>query len=441
MSSPRILLVGHGAREAALARSISQEAEIIGFGRYRNPLIQKLSRSYVVAPAYTSESIVECARNARADCVMIGPEEPIAAGAGDELEKAGYPVFAPSRRAALLEADKIYMREFLSAHLPDLNVNYFVAHTVAEVKSFFEKQPWPVAVKPKGLTGGKGVRVEGVQLSSSDDAAEYATKCLERTRAPVLLEERLDGVEFTLHSVADGTHAAFFRATYDYSYRDTGDRGPQTGGMGSYCDSTAHLPFMSGDEYKTSCQALSRVLQELQSVGIAYRGILQGQFFLTKSGLKICEFACRLGDPEAVNLITSLESSWVKVMDSVFQHDLSDDALRSRPESSVALCLVPPGYPDESVPSHFFSVDEVMLSRAGVTLLPGSCEVENLGFSARGGRAATLVGIAPTIQQAREVVLSAVSAVSGLEYRQDVAAREDIDEKVSLARKLRAGPQ
>jgi phosphoribosylamine--glycine ligase len=365
---------------------------------------------------------------------MIGPEEPIAAGAADILNSAGFFVCAPTRQASRLEWDKIYMREFLSTHYPSINIPFVVVKTLTEADRFFQKPLWPVAVKPSGLTGGKGVKVEGIQLKTTAEAEAFTKECLLKTGQPVLLEQRIHGVEFTLHCITDDKHTAFCKATYDYSYRLDGDIGLQTGGMGSYCTSTNNLPFMTMNEYQEACQALLKVLSILRKEGISYRGVLQGQFFLSEFGLKICEFACRFGDPEAINLLDTLSCSWVDVMEAIRENKLQDGYLPSTTETSVALCLTPPGYPETSGQGQNFIVGPL---EHGVQFLPGACELINTQYRTCGGRAGLLKAVGKDLESARLMIERNLPSIKGLEYRSDVASKRDIMQKSDIAKELR----
>ena len=333
----RVLLIGHGCREAALAASIAKrDVDIFAIGRFKNPLIQQCSKSFQVVNHYLPEILVSQATRTNPDLIMIGPEEPIAKGAADLLASSGFWVCAPNAKASRLEWDKIFMRNFLSVHCPSLNIPFVIVKNTTEVHNFFENPPWPVAVKPCGLTGGKGVKVEGVHLASRAETEAFTNECLATTGQPVLLEQRIAGVEFTLHCVTDGKHTAFFKATYDYSYRFKNDTGPQTGGMGSYCAPTGWLPFMTEQEYSASCEAMLNVLFALKQENIEYCGVLQGQFFLSKAGLKICEFACRFGDPEVINLLDTTSLSWLDIMEEIRDGTLSEGRLPTSSNSSVA---------------------------------------------------------------------------------------------------------
>ncbi|MCX5645854.1 MAG: hypothetical protein NTZ17_14425 [Phycisphaerae bacterium] len=180
----RVLLVGHGCREAALATSLARDdAEIHSVARCRNPLIEQLSEDLHLVSRYTPESIVQYAASVKPDFVMVGPEDPIAAGATDALTSAGFWVCAPTRQASRLEWDKAHMREFLSVHVPSFNIPFLVVRDTSEVHRFFQNPSWPVAVKPVGLTGGKGVKVEGVQLRTPAETEAFANECLLRSHS------------------------------------------------------------------------------------------------------------------------------------------------------------------------------------------------------------------------------------------------------------------
>jgi phosphoribosylamine--glycine ligase len=354
----RTLLVGHGSREAALAASIAHDSELFSLAKFENPTLKKLSSELRTVAHYAVRDVIQFAKDVRPDFVMIGPEDILALGVSDALESAGYWTCGPSKTAARLESDKLFARTFLSTNLPFLNVPYVVARNEGDVQRFFADPPWPVAIKPTGLSGGKAVRVQGVNLVSDGEAADYATGLIAEGRGPVLFERKVSGVEFTLHCVTDGEHTAFFRATYDYSYRYPADFGPQTGGMGSYCDKRPNLPFMTEDEYDRCCGLLLDVLSALRKEGIRYEGILQGQFFLSPEGFKICEFACRFGDPEATNLLPTLVSSWVHVMAKMKDREIADGVLVAKSRASVTVCLVPPDYPSALQTDRVFTLSQ-----------------------------------------------------------------------------------
>lgn len=198
MTQRRVLLIGHGGREAALADSIATSAELVAFATIKNPMIAQLSAELKTSSTYDPSQVLDFAKRTRPDFVMIGPEEPISLGVGDTLKGEGFDVFAPSASAARLEWDKAYMRAFLARHAPDLNVPFVLAENGEQVRQFFREVPWPMAVKPVGLTGGKGAKVLGKQLASERDAAQYALQCLDKHGVPVLLEQLIRNLSTTL---------------------------------------------------------------------------------------------------------------------------------------------------------------------------------------------------------------------------------------------------
>jgi phosphoribosylamine--glycine ligase len=435
----RTLLVGHGAREAALATSIVRDSELFSLARIKNPTLEALSSELRLATAYSVPEVVGFAKAVRPDFVMIGPEEPLALGVVDALEEAGFWSCGPSRSAAKLEWDKSFMRGFLSKHLPNVNVPYVIAQDGQDVESFFATPPWLAAVKPIGLSGGKGVKVQGINLSSKAEAVGYAQKLIENSGNPVLLEQKVSAIEFTLHCLTDGKHTSFFSATYDYSYREAADSGPQTGGMGSYCVANPNLPFLKLSEYHRCCDTLSAVIRALQQEGIEYKGVLQGQFFFSQEGFKICEFACRFGDPEATNLIPLLVPSWNQVMHAIKNGELKDGPLEALPLASVTFCLVPPGYPLASDTNQVFNIPANLLEEKRVTFFPGGCERAADGYRCLGGRAGAITSQSDDLEPARRPLKEILARIDGVQYRADIAAENDIKQKIELAESFRRG--
>lgn len=434
---PTVLLVGSGCREAALGRALAKSCELVTVARFRNPTLNDLSSDLLVVNHLEPEDVLPIAARVEPDFSVIGPEAPIAAGVTDALEENGYRVCGPSKAASRLEWDKVFMRSFLGEHLPDLTIRSASVRTDSEVESFLATHSWPVAVKPIGLSGGKGVKVEGVQLQDRAAVANYATSLLQQTAAPVLLEERVDGYEFTLHCITDGQHTAFFKATFDYSYSEPGDKGGQTGGMGSYCGPSVELPAFQPRDFDMACEALLRVVSTYSRVVSEYTGILQGQFFLTAQGLKVCEFAARFGDPEALNLFGTLSVDWTDVMRAYFSTDLRNGILPSTRDASVALCLAPPGYPESSGAGSPFEVDVDFVQEAGAEFVAGSCTSNGLAYRAEGGRAGALVANAPTIRECRDRLERATRGVRGLRFRPDVATADDLDKRAFELGRLR----
>ncbi|HEY2913678.1 MAG TPA: hypothetical protein VGK21_09990 [Candidatus Angelobacter sp.] len=433
----RTLLVGHGAREAALATSIVRDSELFSLARLQNPTLEALSSELRLVTAYSIPEVIEFAKAVRPDFVMIGPEEPLALGVVDALEETGFWSCGPSRSASKLEWDKSFMRGFLSKHLPNMNLPYVIAQDERDVKSFFAAPPWLAAVKPIGLSGGKGVKVQGVNLGSNAEAIRYAQELIENSGNPVLLEQKVSAIEFTLHCLTDGKHTSFFSATYDYSYREVADSGPQTGGMGSYCVTTPNLPFLKPSEYYRCCDTLRAVIRALRQEGIEYKGVLQGQFFFSQEGFKICEFACRFGDPEATNLIPLLAPSWSEVMGAIKNGELKDGQLEALPLASVTVCLVPPGYPSASDTNPAFYIPAKLLEEKRVTFFPGGCERTADGYRCLGGRAGAITSQSGDLESARTPLKEILAGIDGVQYRADVAADNDIKQKTELAESFR----
>src|SRR5205807_9347160 len=197
----------------------------------------------------------------------------------------------------------------------------------------------PVAVKPSGLTGGKGVKVMGPHLADHDEARRYARELLARDTPAdsVLIEERITGAEFTIQAISDGSAVVFPPSTYDYPYRFDGDEGPGTGGMGSLTMAGPTLPFMTMGHYEQACAIIAMVIERLAHERRHFSGVMNSGFFATAEGVKVIEFNARFGDPECMNIRSLFEGNWPAVMESISAGTLSAQEVPLREEASLVL--------------------------------------------------------------------------------------------------------
>lgn len=353
------------------------------------------------------------------DYAVIGPETPIAAGFTDFLEASGVPCVAPRRAAAQIETSKSFARLLLSEAAPEANAQFFVAHNQVEVEQAIKELGTNnVVVKPDGLTGGKGVRVFGEHLSSTDEATQYATT-LAKKDGIVVIEEKLKGTEFTVQAFVDGTHVYPMPLVRDYKRAYDGDRGPNTGSMGSYSCEDHRLSYVRRREMDSAVSVMERTVAALRiRTGTEYIGIMYGQFMKTDRGVRLIEFNARFGDPEAINVLSILNTS----MDDLCRSLIDGKNMRPRFDSLATVCvyLVPEGYPGNDVakdmPLEFRSALESETYYASVY------EKDGKTFTTS-SRAIALLGKGESIEKARAQVYRDVSRVTGrLRYRSDIAA-------------------
>ncbi|MEA2469510.1 MAG: phosphoribosylamine---glycine ligase [Thermoleophilaceae bacterium] len=439
----RTLIVGHGGRESALAYRMAQHSELHAFVGHPNPTIvgeaKRSGGSHQVGDVCDPAAVAAFARAKDIDIAMVSADEPLAAGVVDALLAQGTRAVGPTSAGAEIEWNKTFARWLLAEVAPEAAPLLRVAHDAGELdEAFAAFGSAPVAVKPPGLTGGKGVKVMGPHLASHAEARAYGLEVLARCKPGegVHVEEKVLGAEFTIQAVSDGKTVVFPPATYDYPYRFDGDEGPGTGGMGSLSMPSATLPFMTAAHYEAACSIVERVIARLGELGRHFSGVMNSGFFATASGVKVIEFNARFGDPECMNIMSLLEGSWPEAMRQIAEGRLSPADVPLREEASVVLYLVSPDYALRPGHAYDFSLDRERIEAAGCHVFfssarelgPGS--YRTIGTS----RAVALASTAPTLAQARATVADCAASVPVLEWRRDVGEEAYLEGLTRLVR-------
>ncbi|NJE54072.1 phosphoribosylamine--glycine ligase [Thermococcus sp. 21S9] len=428
----RVLLVGGGGREHAIGETLVRGgAELYVVSKHRNPGLARLAKGYGLAKETDIEKVLEYAKKFDVELAFIGPEAPLEKGIVDTLEENGIPAVGPSKEASKLETDKAFARAFMERNeIPGRKV-FRVFTDVSEMRSWVDDFGRPVVVKPIGLTGGKGVKVVGYQLRDNEEAKAYAGELIRRD-GRVLIEERTDGVEFTLQVFSDGKHVIPMPLVQDYPHAYENDEGPITGGMGSYSCSNGLLPFVTREDYEKALETLKATVEAMRKEGAPYKGILYGQFMLSKNGPVLIEYNARFGDPEAINVLPLLRTSLLEIAEGIVDGNLRRAEFEGK--ATVVKYLAPKGYPTNPVRGVKVEVDEETVAKAGATLYYASID-EN--FTLLGSRAIAVVGIADSLEEAERIAESAVPHIRGeLFYRRDVGTRESVERRIELMRKL-----
>jgi phosphoribosylamine---glycine ligase len=408
---------------------MGERSELHAFVGHANPSIvrstQQSGGSYAIGDVCDARAVAAFARATEVDVAMVSADEPLAAGVVDALLAQGTRTVGPTRAGAEIEWNKAFARALLREVAPEAAPALRIVRRPQEVEeavaSFGDGE---VAVKPSGLTGGKGVKVMGPHLASHADARDYALELLARGRngESVLIEEKIRGAEFTIQAISDGRNVVFPPSTYDYPFRFDGDEGPGTGGMGSLSLAEPTLPFMSPGHYGEACSIIERVIERLSELGRHFSGVMNSGFFATADGVRVIEFNARFGDPECMNIMSLFAGDWPAAMESISAVRLSAADLPLREEASLVLYLVSPDYALRPGGPYEFALDtdefehegcEVFFSSA-VEVGPG--RYRTVGTS----RAVALAGTAPTLGAARERVVGCAERVPVLEWRRDV---------------------
>jgi phosphoribosylamine---glycine ligase len=439
----RTLIVGNGGRESALALRMAEHSELYAFVGHENPTIVRHAAAsgggHEVGDVCDPAAVAAFARAREIDIAMVSADEPLATGVVDALLAQGTRAVGPTSAGAEIEWNKTFARALLADVAPEASPLLRVAHDRDELdEALASFGSHPVAVKPPGLTGGKGVKVMGPHLASHAEAREYALDVLARCKPGegVHIEEKIVGAEFTIQAISDGRTVVFPPSTYDYPFRFDGDEGPGTGGMGSLSMPSPTLPFMTPAHYETACSIVERVIARLAELGRHFTGVMNSGFFATAGGVKVIEFNARFGDPECMNIMSLFSGSWPHAMEQMAAGRLAAADVPLREEASLVLYLVSPDYALRAGGTYEFTLDRERIEASGTHVFFSSAvEVaQNIYRTVGTSRAVALAGTAATLEQARATVVECARSVPVLEWRRDVGEEAYLNGLTRLVR-------
>ncbi len=434
----KVLIIGSGAREHAIAdacgRSESRPKLVI-YGLSRNPGLASTASQYEVADSFEPSRVVAFAQKTGAEMAIVGPEAPLAIGVVDELLKAGIATVGPTQAAARIETSKSFTRELLQEEDLPVYPTFAVVTDERGLDKWLSQYDGEFVVKPDGLTGGKGVKVQGDHFSTKEEGRTYALKCLHKD-GRVVVEEKLIGQEFSLMSFSDGTHASHMPVVQDNKRLRSGDQGPNTGGMGSVSDANHSLPFLSPRDIEQAQKTNEQVIQALKARGLEYKGILYGNFMAVSDGIRLVEYNARFGDPEVMNVLSILESDFIEICQAVVDGTLDMVTPRFASEAVVCKYLIPEGYPENPVKNKKIDLNKVDTRQ--VSIYYGAVEEGNRGLYLTGSRAVALVGKGRTIAEAEKLVEEEIAKVTGpVTHRADIGTAALTEKRTAAMQELR----
>ncbi|GAB3664274.1 phosphoribosylamine--glycine ligase [Halopiger thermotolerans] len=424
-----VLLIGGGGREHAIARALEDsEADLYACAGNRNPGIAAIATDFETLETTDPKAVVEYAEDVDATIAVIGPESPLEAGVADELEGAGVYAFGPKEADARIETDKAFQRRFMQENDVPGCPDFETFDDMEAACEFIDEYDGDLAIKPAGLTGGKGVKVIGDQVTA-EEGKEYIR---ESEYDRIVLEERLIGEEFTVQAFVANGEFRTAPAVQDHKRAYEGDEGPNTGGMGSYSDATTHLPFMTEDDYEEAVSIIEATVDALED----YRGILYGQFMLTSEGPKVVEFNARFGDPEAMNTLPVLETDFLEVLTAARDGEELPE-LDFAEQATVCKYAVPEGYPTDPEAGAKIKVDEE--SAGDALLYYASVDERDDGIYTTTSRAFAVVGLADSITEAEEIAEDALAVAGdeGLHMRHDIGKPDLVQRRIDHMNELR----
>jgi phosphoribosylamine--glycine ligase len=400
----RVLIVGSGGREHALAWKLSQSPLLDELhAAPGNPGIAGLGTCHPVR-AEDGEGLLELARALEIDLAVIGPEGPLVAGVADDLRRAGISTFGPSSAAARIEGSKSFAKDVLAA----AEVPTAAALPIARP---------PCVIKADGLAAGKGVFV--CRTQEEVDAGLRGASAL---GDQVLIEELLEGPEVSVFALTDGDRTIPLAAARDHKRAGDGDTGPNTGGMGAY----SPVPPIGEREVEELVEQVHRpVLDELARRGSPFIGLLYAGLMLTEDGLKVLEFNCRFGDPETQVILPRVEGDLLAALAAAAAGDLRGVTLATGPQAAVTVVIAAGGYPEAGdAGSPIAGIPDA--EALGAIVFQAGTARRNGTLVTSGGRILNVTGVGDDLDQARALAYEGAAAISfaGARYRTDIAHQE-----------------
>jgi phosphoribosylamine--glycine ligase len=399
----RVLVVGSGGREHALAWKLAQSPAVEELhAAPGNPGIARIGECHPIR-AEDGESLLALARTLAADLVVIGPEAPLVAGVADELRLGGVTVFGPSAAAAQIEGSKSFAKDVMrAAGVP-------IAETLSVARA-------PCVVKADGLTAGKGVFVCRTQ-----DELDAALLAVATFGEQFVIEELLEGEELSVFALVDGANVLPLPESRDYSRVGDGDTGPNTGGMGSY----SPVPELDEGRVAELVETIHRpVVEELAERGTPFIGCLYAGLMLTPDGPRVLEFNCRFGDPETQTLMPRIAGDLAEALSAAARGDLSEVELGIAETAAVTVALAAQGYPESrDAGSPIMGVPDA--EALGAHVFHAGTAMRDGQLITSGGRILNVTAQGDTLEEARARVYEACDLISfsGARFRRDIAAK------------------
>ncbi len=435
-----ILIVGSGAREHAIATALARsplQPKLVCFSGARNPGILALCSAYGVGSITDPAAVTGYAREQRATMAVIGPEAPLAAGVADALWAAKIPAVGPTQSLARIESSKSFARDLLTKYKIPGNPFFQRFDSLDGLEEVLALYANRHVIKDDGLAGGKGVKVCGDHLLCMKDSLEFCRELFVHGH-PFIVEEKIEGEEFSLMSFCDGATLRHMPAVQDHKRAYEGDKGPNTGGMGTYTDVAHKLPFLADADIAMAQEINQRVAAALaEECGAPYQGVLYGGFMASRDGVKLIEYNARFGDPESLNLLTLLKSDFAAICRSIVDRTLADVSVQFAAEASVCKYVVPEGYPDNPRKG-----DAVLLPGElpeGAAMFLSAVDVKDNVLIATGSRTIAIVGTGATIDDAEAVCERVAQQIPGpFFHRADIGTRPTIARRVEHMKVVRS---
>jgi len=424
----KCLLLGNGGREAVLAEQISKSFKLYSIMAYENPSIAEYVKNsngkFIVGNPFDKELVEKFVKDEEIETCVVSQDNLLQEGLIDFAKSLGLKTFGPTSKGAKLEWSKSYALDIVSKLAPEMVIKNQSISSMEELENFMKNyNDDSFVVKPEGLTGGKGVKVGGIHFKGKEEGFDYAKSCLE-SDGRVIVQDKVEGREFTVMALTDGKNIVVTPTTFDYPYRFDGDKGPGTGGMGCLSFENGLLPFLEQKDIDICSKLIEDTIEYVNKDSLEFSGVIYGGFFKCKNGIKFIEFNARFGDPEAINVLNSLETPFGEVMENIWEQKLTLENCKFKNQCTFTVYVVSPDYAiRKSDPMEFSLNKKAILEKEAKIYFASSKNVASDKYISVGtSRLFAVHSQGKTLEEARNKVYEAIegNVDEKLDYRKDI---------------------
>ncbi len=424
----KCLLLGNGGREAVLAEQIAKGFELYSVMSYINPSIaeevEKSNGKYLVGNPFDKDLVKKFIQDENIDACVVSQDNLLQEGLIDLAKELGLKTFGPTSKGSKIEWSKTYALDIVDKLAPQMMIKNEKITNLEQLEQVMKNyKDDSFVVKPEGLTGGKGVKVGGVHFKGKDEGYEYAKSCLE-SDGKVIVQDKIEGKEFTVMALTDGENIVVTPTTFDYPYRFDEDKGPGTGGMGCLSFKNGLLPFLEQKDIDECSKLIKDTIQYVNKDSMEFTGVIYGGFFKCKQGIKFIEFNARFGDPEAINVLNSLETPFADIMRNIWNKNLTEENCKFKNNYTFTVYAVSPNYAIKNTEPMQFTLNKEGIKEKGAKVYFASTKpVEGNVYSSVGtSRLFAVHTNGETLEEAKQKAYLAMenNIDSKLDYRKDI---------------------
>ena len=425
----KIILLGNGGREAVIAEYVSKGYSLYSIMPYKNPSIAKYVEAsngkFIIGDPFNKEIVKKFIQEEDIGNCIISSDNLLQDGLIDLARELGLKTFGPTSKGSKIEWSKTYALGIVEKLAPEMiikNQNITDIETLKRVIDSYQDDSF--VVKPEGLTGGKGVKVGGIHFKGKEEGFEYAKSCLESS-GNVIVQDKVEGREFTVTGLTDGKNLVITPTTFDYPYRFDEDKGPGTGGMGCLGFENGLLPFLTQEDIEICAKLMKDTIEYVNREALEFNGVIYGGFFKCKEGIKFIEFNARFGDPESLNILNAIETPFTELFENIQKQTLSRENCKFKKINTFTVYVVSPNYAISSSKEPCkFTLNKEEIERQGVKIyFASSKQIEGNNYESVGNsRLFAAVYTSNSMDEAKEKVYKALKGNVDeiLNYRKDI---------------------